>query len=124
MTALTSNSSEKRGYGFWVTSFLGWVFTLIVCMVVIGFPLLILAVAITALGSVALHPVLPTSSALVMGGGMVGAYLLGAMAIAALLTWKGIHPRDVSWLTWWNRSEEAQSQATYGSCPLTCEVEY
>lgn len=123
MISLPSNSIEKRSYGFWISSFLGWVFTLIVCMLVIGFPLLILAVAITTLGSVALHPLLPTSSALVMGGGMLAAYLLGAMAIAALLTRKGIHPRDVSWLTWWNRPA-SQSQAMYGACPLTCEVEY
>lgn len=124
MIALTSNTAEKRGYGFWVASFLGWMFTLIVCMLVVGFPLLILAVAVTTLGSVALHPLLPTSSALVMGGGMIGVYLLGASAIAALLTSKGIHPRDVSWLAGWSHPTPPQAQAMYAACPLTCEVEY
>jgi uncharacterized membrane protein YbhN (UPF0104 family) len=123
MIELTSSSVEKRGYGFWIASFLGWMFMLIVCMLIIGFPVLILAVAITTLGSIALHPLLSTSSALVLGGGMVSAYLLGAMAIAILLTSRGIHPGDVSWLSGWNRSPNP-SQAIYGVCPLTCEVEY
>jgi hypothetical protein len=124
MIALTPNTAEKLGYGFWVRSFLSWMFTLMVCMLVIGFPLLILAVAVTTLGSVALHPLLPTSSALVLGGGMFGAYLLGASAIAALLTSKGIHPWDVSWLDSWSHSTPTQAQAMYAACPLTCEVEY
>ncbi|MEM8604280.1 MAG: hypothetical protein AAGF24_10645, partial [Cyanobacteria bacterium P01_H01_bin.121] len=102
MTLANSQSVEKV-YGLMLLkSFLLWGFTLIVCSLVIGFPGLILLVTVGSLLSVILQSVLPMSAVLFVAGGILSALLLSIVVASAVLTLRGIHPHDVSWLTWLN----------------------
>jgi hypothetical protein len=35
---------------------------------------------------------------------------------------KGIHPNEVSWLSWLNGKANTLQTSTYAACPLTCEI--
>jgi hypothetical protein len=105
-----------------VRSFGIWTFTLLICMVVVGFPMLILVVTVGSLAAVVLQSVLPMSAVLVISGGILGLHLLGVFGVAALLTLRGVYPQDVSWLTWLSGSSDLTSVAIYAACPLTCDV--
>ncbi|NJR68921.1 MAG: hypothetical protein HC771_09810 [Synechococcales cyanobacterium CRU_2_2] len=119
----TQSPSMNRSFQFlWLKSFLMWAFALTVCMVVIGFPILILVVTVSSLMAVTLQSVLPMSAVLVVTAAIVGIHLLGIALGSAILTFQGIHPQDVKWLTWLNGKAVATSQSVYASCPLTCEV--
>lgn len=121
--ALANSHSLGRAYSlFFAKSFLTWAFTLLVCSLVIGFPVLILVVTVGALLSVSLQAVLPMSAVLVVAGGTFSLHLLGILLTAAILTLRGVHPQDVSWLTWLNGQENTQSVTVYASCPLTCDI--
>ncbi len=122
MAYLESSTFDRGSQLIWLKSFLMWVFALTVCMVVIGFPLLILVVTVSALAAIALQSVLPMSAVLVVSGAILGSHLLGIIMASAVLTFRGIHPQDVSWLTWLNGKAALKSQSVYASCPLTCEV--
>ena len=103
-------------------SFCLWTFTLLICMVVVGFPMLILVVTVGSLAAVTLQSLLPMSAVLVVTGGLIGLHILGVLVVATLLTLRGIYPQDVSWLTWMSGSADLTSASTYASCPLTCDV--
>ncbi len=103
-------------------SFCLWSFTLLICMVVVGFPMLILVVTVGSLAAVVLQSLLPMSAVLLVTGGLIGLHLLGVLVVAALLTLRGIYPQDVSWLTWVSGSADLTSASTYAACPLTCDV--
>ena len=103
-------------------SFLTWVFALSVLSLIIGFPLVILGVTIASLAIVVLHAILPVSSVLVVSGGILGALVAGIFGTAALLTARGVHPQDVSWLTWLNGNSEIKVDRNYAACPLTCDM--
>lgn len=103
-------------------SILVWSFVLVVCMTVIGFPLLMLVVAVGSLMAVTLHAILPTSAMLMTAIGFVGVHILGILAASTFLTLKGIHPQEVEWLRWLNGQENPTTSSTYASCPLTCDV--
>jgi hypothetical protein len=121
---LANSQSLGRAYALFLTkSFLVWVFTFIVCSLVIGFPILILVVGIGALLAVTLQSVMPMSSVLLVAGGTLALHILGVMLASAVLTLKGVHPQDVSWLTWLNgKADEAETPSVYASCPFTCGV--
>lgn len=124
MTLANSQSLGKTYALFFTKSFLVWVFTFIVCSLVIGFPILILVVGIGALLAVTLQSILPMSSVLLVAGGVLTLHILGVMIGSAILTIKGVHPQDVSWLTWLNgKAEEAETPSVYASCPFTCSLE-
>ncbi|ACK73383.1 conserved hypothetical protein [Gloeothece citriformis PCC 7424] len=120
---LTQRNSLQQSY--WlaiIKSFLIWSFTLTVCLLVVGFPLVVLMATVGALSAVILQSVLPISSVLLVAGSIIGANILFVIVGAALLTTKGIHPQEVSWLRWLHGEEAPSHSAIYASCPLTCSL--
>ena len=119
-----SQSFRKFYYLTMLKSFLIWTFTLTVCLLIIGFPLIILMVTIGSLLAVVLHPVMPISAALVVAGTIIGLNLLAIFFGAGTLTFKGIHPQDVDWLRWLHGEENPSHTSVFASCPLTCDVKH
>jgi hypothetical protein len=107
---------------FWLKSFSTWFFALLICSLVVGFPLLILVVTIGALSAVVLQAVLPMSAVLVVAAAITGLHVLGLAMVSLFLTFRGIHPNQVSWLTWLSGVDNVRNQPIYASCPLTCEM--
>jgi hypothetical protein len=103
-------------------SFLLWGFILTVCMLIVGFPMVILVTSIAALGAVALQAVLPTSAVVIVVGIVFGVHLIGITVASAILTMKGIHPHEVKWLSWLNGEASPSHSSVYASCPLTCSL--
>ena len=119
--------AQKPGFdkSYWlaiVKSFLIWSFTLLVCLLVVGFPLVVLMVTFGALSTLVLQSVMPVSAVLLVAGSLVGVNLLAVIISAAILTFKGIHPQDVSWLSWLHGDAEPLHTPVYASCPLTCSL--
>lgn len=119
--------SQTQGLGklyalLMLKSFLIWTFTLIVCFLVVGFPVVILMVTIGSLAAVVLQSIIPMSAVLLVAGGILGSTLLGVVVGAAILTLKGIHPDQVSWLRWLQDDAGACNAPIYASCPLTCSL--
>ena len=104
-----------------IKSFLVWTFTLTVCWLVVGFPLVVLIVTFGALAAIALQAVLPMSAVLLVAGSILTLNVLAIVVGAALLTLRGIHPHQVRWLRWLNGKANPQNQPVYASCPLTCD---
>ncbi|YAI82316.1 MAG: hypothetical protein ACQJCO_01575 [cyanobacterium endosymbiont of Rhopalodia sterrenbergii] len=120
---ITQKSNFGRHYSLtFVKSFLIWSFTLTVCLLVVGFPLIVLMATVGALGSVILQSVLPVSAVLLVAGSLIGANLLVILLAAAILTLKGVHPQEVSWLRWLHGEAKQCHSSVYASCPLTCNV--
>jgi hypothetical protein len=103
-------------------SFSIWSFTLTVCMIVVGFPIVVLMSAVGAFLSIVLQTILPVSAVLLVGGSLIGVHVLGIFIGAAILTSKGIHPQDVSWLRWLHGEASPSHTPVYASCPLTCSL--
>jgi hypothetical protein len=123
--ALSQSQSYKKIY-YWLMlrSFLIWTFTLAVCLLIVGFPLVILMVTAGSLLAMTLQSILPMSSVLLVAGGLFGINILAIMAGAAVLTLKGIHPGDVDWLRWLHGEANPNHTAVYAACPLTCDVRH
>ena len=120
---LASRNSWGKFYSLAVVkSFLIWSFTLIVCLLVVGFPLVVLMVTAGSLMAVVLQSVLPVSAVLVVAGGIIGANLLVVFLAAAMLTLRGIHPQEVSWLRWLHGDAIHPNTSVYATCPLTCHM--
>jgi hypothetical protein len=115
-------AATKKNYLSTGKSFLIWCFTLTVCLLVVGFPLVAVMATVGALLSVALHPILPVSAVLLVAGGICAANVLAVLLTAGVLSLKGIHPDEVSWLSWLNGKGSTMQTITYAACPLTCEV--
>jgi hypothetical protein len=105
-----------------VKSFLIWSFTLAVCLLVVGFPLIVLMVTGGVLLTIILQSVLPMSAVLLVAGTIVGGNLLAVIVGAAVLTLRGIHPQQVRWLSWLHGEASPVHASVYASCPLTCEL--
>ena len=105
-----------------VKSFLIWSFTLTVCLLVVGFPVVVLVATVGAFLSIILQTLLPVSAVLLVAGGIIGAHVLGIIVGAAILTAKGIHPNEVSWLRWLHGEASPSHTSVYASCPLTCSL--
>lgn len=103
-------------------SFLIWNFTLLVCLLVVGFPLVVIMMTVGALLAVVLQSVLPMSSVLLVAGSIISFNLLAIIISSGVLTWKGIHPQEVSWLKWLHGEEHQSHTSVYASCPLTCGI--
>jgi len=122
--ALSHSPSFRSVYGFlMIRSFLIWSFTLAVCLLVVGFPLVILMVTVGSLLAIILHAVLPVSSVLLVAGGIIGLNILAVLFGAGMLTFKGVHPDQVSWLRWLQGEENPGNTSIFASCPLTCGIE-
>lgn len=104
-------------------SFLVWAFTLTVCLLVVGFPLVAVVATIGLLLSIVLESVIPLSAVLIVAGSLIGFKAIGVIAGAAILTLNGIHPQKVMWLNWLHGETEAVHTSVYATCPLTCVLE-
>lgn len=120
---LTQKQSFAQTYALaWVKSFLIWSFTLTVCLLVVGFPVVFLMATVGALAAIVLQSVLPVSAVLVVAGSILTANVLGILLGAVLLTTKGVHPSEVSWLNWLHGENRQPKAAIYAACPLTCDL--
>lgn len=120
---LTTRESLTKTYSLaMVKSFLIWTFTLAVCLLVVGFPLIVLMVTVGCLLAIALQSVLPVSAVLLVAGSLIGANVLAVVLGAAVLTFKGIHPQEVRWLNWLHGEPDALHTSVYAACPLTCDL--
>jgi hypothetical protein len=115
-------TTKRKNYLSNGKSFLVWCFTLAVCLLVVGFPMGAVMAMVGALLSVALHPVLPVSAVLLVALGIASVNVLAVLVAATVLTIKGIHPDQVSWLSWLNGRSSSLQTTTFAACPLTCEV--
>ncbi|MDJ0733639.1 MAG: hypothetical protein QNJ47_06045 [Nostocaceae cyanobacterium] len=105
-----------------IKSFLIWTFTLAVCLLVVGFPLVVLMATVGCLLSVVLQSVMPVSAVLLVAGGLIMFNVLAVVVAAGVLTAKGVHPSEIKWLSWLHGEEEEMQKSIYAACPLTCEV--
>jgi len=103
-----------------IKSFLIWCFTLTVCFLVVGFPVVAVITAITALFAIALQSVLPVSAVLLVASSVIGINISAILLISAGLTLKGIHPQQVSWLRWLHGKGSLKQTAKFAACPITC----
>ncbi|MFO5476821.1 MAG: hypothetical protein ACLBM2_23510 [Dolichospermum sp.] len=103
-------------------SFLIWTFTLAVCLLVVGFPLVVLMATIGCLLSIVLQSVMPANAVLVVAGGLVMLNVMAVLIAAGVLTAKGVHPKQVKWLSWLHGEAEKTQTTVYAACPLTCEI--
>lgn len=105
-----------------IKSFLIWSFTLTVCLLVVGFPLVVLMATVGAFLAIVLQSVLPVSAVLLVAASLIGINVLTVVVGAAVLTAKGIHPQEVSWLRWLHGEARPSHTSVYASCPLTCSL--
>ena len=122
MHSLTSKNVRKNIYLETTKSFLVWSLTLTVCLLVVGFPLGVLLVTCGILATVILQAVLPSSAVVLVTGSILCLNVFVVVFGAAILTFKGIHPEEVSWLNWLHGTEDGFSSPVYASCPLTCDL--
>lgn len=107
------------------SSFLLWTFTLTVCFLVVGFPVVVILMTVGVLGAIVLQSILPASAILLVTGSILGATAVAILVSSLLLTVKGIDPHDVRWLGWLHEKEAKQQiLPLYASCPLTCDISH
>lgn len=124
MALAQSQTLKGTHFLFMIKSFLIWMFTLAVCLLVIGFPAMVIVVAVGSLLSISLHAILPVSSVLLIAGSIIGLLIAGVMFCSAMLTLRGVHPQEVEWLRWLSGEENPRHTSIYAACPLTCDVEH
>jgi hypothetical protein len=105
-----------------VKSILIWSFVLAVCMIVVGFPILVLVVSVASIAVFAMHAFLPANVMLLAIAGFIGLHIVGILAVSTYLTAKGMYPQDVNWMVWLRGQENPSNTAIYASCPLTCDI--
>ncbi|MBD2772771.1 hypothetical protein [Iningainema tapete] len=121
--SLSQTSNLSKTYSLlMIKSFLIWTFTLAVCLLVVGFPLVVLMATVGCLLSVVLQSVMPVSAVLLVAGGLITLNVMAVVFAAGVLTLKGVHPKQVRWLSWLHGEEEELHTSVYAACPLTCEV--
>lgn len=121
--ALAQSSNLRKTYSLLtIKSFLIWTFTLAVCLLVVGFPLVVLMSTVAFLLSMVLQSVMPVSAVLLVAGSLIGLNVLAVVLGAGLLTFKGIHPQEVKWLSWLHGEADAIHTSVYAACPLTCDL--
>ncbi len=120
---LTNRETLAKSYSLAIVkSFLIWTFTLAVCLLVVGFPLIVLMVTVGSLLAIILQGVLPVSAVLIVAGSLIGINVLAVVVGAAALTLKGIHPDEVRWLNWLHGGPDPLNTSVYAACPLTCDL--
>ncbi|MEA5616516.1 hypothetical protein VB711_01490 [Cronbergia sp. UHCC 0137] len=122
MVSAQSSNLGKTYSLLMIKSFLIWTFTLAVCLLVVGFPLVVLMATVGCLLSIVLQSVLPVSAVLLVAGCLVMFNVMAVLIVAGVLTAKGIHPNEVRWLNWLHGEEDKAHTSVYAACPLTCEV--
>ena len=114
---------QKNSYFSLIKSFLIWSFTLTVCLLVVGFPVGALVVTVGILATIILQTVIPASAVLVVTGSIFALNLSVVLIGAAILSFKGIYPEEVSWLSWLHGQDALVNSPVYASCPLTCQLD-
>ncbi|MBE9047061.1 hypothetical protein IQ255_22120 [Pleurocapsales cyanobacterium LEGE 10410] len=115
---------RKNSYVGLVKSFLIWSFTLTVCLLVVGFPVGALVVTVGILATVILQTVIPASAVLVVTGSIFALNIAVVLIGAAALSFSGIDPEQVSWLSWLHGQKKGLiNLPIYASCPLTCQFD-
>jgi len=114
---------RNNSYFALIKRFLVWSFTLTVCLLVVGFPVGALVVMIGILATIILQTFIPASAVLVVAVGISSLNIAVVVIGAAVLSFKGIHPEEVSWLNWLHGQKELVNLPIYASCPLTCQFE-
>jgi hypothetical protein len=122
MTLATSSSFGKNYSLLMVKSFLIWSFTLTVCLLVVGFPLVVLMATVASLLSIVLQSIMPISAVLLVAGSLIAFNVLAVILGAGALTLKGIHPHEVRWLSWLHGEADDIHTSVYAACPLTCNL--
>jgi hypothetical protein len=62
------------------------------------------------------------SAALLVAGSLIGLNVMAVLVGASVLTFKGIHPHQVRWLSWLHGEADPLQTSTFAACPLTCEM--
>ncbi|MBD2501448.1 hypothetical protein [Anabaena azotica] len=122
MVSAQSANLEKTYSLLVIKSFLIWTFTLAVCLLVVGFPLVVLMATVGCLLSIVLQSVMPVSAVLFVAGGLIMFNVMAVLLAAGVLTVKGVHPKEIKWLSWLHGEEEQLQSTVYASCPLTCDI--
>lgn len=122
MTLASSSSFGKTYSLLMIKSFLIWSFTLTVCLLVVGFPLVVLMATVASLLSIVLQSVMPISAVLLVAGSLIVLNVLAVILGAGVLTLKGIHPHEVRWLSWLHGEADDIHTSVYAACPLTCNL--
>ena len=122
MTLASSSSFGKTYSLLMIKSFLIWSFTLTVCLLVVGFPLVVLMATVASLLSIVLQSVMPISAVLLVAGSLIAFNVLAVILGAGVLTLKGIHPHEVRWLSWLHGEADDIHTSVYAACPLTCNL--
>jgi uncharacterized membrane protein YfhO len=122
MTLATASDLRQTDSLQMIKSFLIWTFTLAVCLLVVGFPLVVLMATVGCLLSIVLQSVMPVSAVLLVAGGLILFNVMAVMIAAGVLTAKGVHPSDMKWLSWLHGEAEQMQTTVYAACPLTCEL--
>ncbi len=121
--ALAAQESLAKSYSLaMVKTFLIWTFTLGVCLLVVGFPLIVLMVTVGSLLAIALQSVLPVSAVLLVAGSLISINIFAVVLGAGVLTFNGVHPQEVRWLNWLHGEPHALHTSVYAACPLTCDL--
>ena len=120
---LAQSSDQRKTYSLlMMKSFLIWTFTLAVCLLVVGFPLVVVMATVGCLLSIVLQSVMPVSAVLLVAGGLIMFNVMAVLIMAGVLTAKGIHPSEVKWLSWLHGEEDKAQTTVFAACPLTCEL--
>ncbi|MFM2062710.1 MAG: hypothetical protein RLZZ507_2380 [Cyanobacteriota bacterium] len=120
---LAQSSNQGKTYSLlMIKSFLIWTFTLAVCLLVVGFPLVVVMATVGCLLSIVLQSVMPVSAVLLVAGGLIMFNVLTVLIVAGVLTTKGVHPQEVKWLSWLHGEADKVQSTVYAACPLTCEL--
>ncbi|HLO84280.1 MAG TPA: hypothetical protein VK203_04585 [Nostocaceae cyanobacterium] len=122
MVSAQSSNLGKTYSLMMMKSFLIWTFTLAVCLLVVGFPLVVLMATVGCLLSIVLQTVMPASAVLLVAGGLILFNVLAVLIVAGVLTAKGVHPKEMKWLSWLHGEAETPQKTVYAACPLTCEL--
>lgn len=123
MVAVQSSNLSKTQSLFMIKSFLIWSFTLAVCLLVVGFPLVVLMATVGCLLSIVLESVMPVSAVLLVAGGLILFNVMAVVFTAGILTLKGVHPSEMKGLSWLHGEADEMQTSVYAACPLTCNVE-
>ncbi|MEH2184509.1 hypothetical protein [Nostoc sp.] len=122
MVSAQSSNQGKTYSLLMIKSFLIWTFTLAVCLLVVGFPLVVLMATVGCLLSIILQSVMPVSAVLLVAGALIMFNVMAVVLAAGVLTVKGVHPSEVKWLSWLHGEADQMQASVYAACPLTCEI--
>jgi hypothetical protein len=122
MVSAQSSNLGKTYSLLMIKSFLIWTFTLAVCLLVVGFPLVVFMATVGCLLSIILQSVMPVSAVLLVAGALIMFNVMAVVLAAGVLTIKGIHPSEVKWLSWLHGEADQMQATVYAACPLTCEI--